>query len=173
MALLPLSQGLYAVIDDADWPLVAGMKWYAHRERSGYYAIHNYGRPHNWRTVRLSRFLLGVLPDVMVDHANRDTLDYRRANLRVCDNRLNQGNAKLCATNTSGFKGVSPFRGGWRAIIAGVGDRRITIGTYATREEAARAYDLAAVDYFGEFALTNAAMGLLPLPRSETRYAAC
>jgi hypothetical protein len=62
---------------------------------------------------------------------------------------------------TSIFKGVSWFRyaGKWRAFIKVRGDQKY-IGSYDNEEEAARAYDNAAISEFGKFALTNEMLGL-------------
>jgi hypothetical protein len=60
------------------------------------------------------------------------------------------------ANNTSGFKGVSRRRGGkWGAFIK-INRKQIYLGAYDTLEEAADAYDQAAVNHFGEYAKTNA-----------------
>lgn len=167
MALIPLTQGQVAIIDDCDYPLVAGMKWYAKYERGNWYAAHNYGRKSGYKIVKLHRYLLDTPPGVDVDHDNHNGLDCRRANIRNCNKSQNQANSLLKATNKSGFKGVSKWRvTTWRTTIR-VNGKSIHIGVYQDIIEAARAYDLAAVTYFGAFALTNAAMGLLPLLRSE------
>lgn len=68
------------------------------------------------------------------------------------------GNGKLRKHNTSGFKGVNwnTTAKMWAARI-GVGNKRIFLGYFQTAEEAARAYDTAAKQYFGEFARLNLA----------------
>lgn len=63
--------------------------------------------------------------------------------------------------SSSGFKGVSKRAGKWRAYIT-VGGRFISLGSFTTVREAARAYDAAAREHFGEFAATNEDLGLLP-----------
>ena len=65
--------------------------------------------------------------------------------------------------NPSGFRGVSRSSPGrWRARIA-LDGKRVSLGSYKTPEEAARAYDEAAREYYGEFAMTNAELfGLKP-----------
>ena len=90
-----------------------------------------------------------------VDHINRDKLDNRRSNLRLVTHTQNCVNASLRVTNTSGFKGVNFYRGKyWRAYIR-VNYRHISLGFFPTAEAAARAYDEAAREHFGEFAFLN------------------
>jgi hypothetical protein len=61
--------------------------------------------------------------------------------------------------NTSGYRGVTWFQNKWRASIK-INSRRIFLGYFISKEDAARAYDRAALEYFGEFAVLN-------LPRSD------
>ncbi len=93
----------------------------------------------------------GIDPE-FVDHINGDKLDNRRSNLRVCSAEQNTQNRR--GTSRYGFKGISPNGKRWQAKIASKGVVTC-LGTYDTREEAARAYDEAARRTFGEFAKTN------------------
>src|ERR1044071_7242485 len=85
------------------------------------------------------------------DHSNR--ID----NLRECTQRSNTANAKKRRDNTSGFKGVTKRTNTiWIAQLNG------HLGCFRTAEEAAKAYDAAAIAKYGEFAKTNKSLGLLP-----------
>lgn len=92
----------------------------------------------------------------LIDHINGDKLDNRRANLRICNNSENQHNRDLPAHNTTGYKGVykNPRCATWHAAIT-VNYKKIYLGSYRTREDAARAYDRAARELAGEFARGN------------------
>jgi hypothetical protein len=95
-----------------------------------------------------------------VDHINRDKLDNRPENLRLATSGQNQANAGIRRNNRTGYKGV--FRAGakFRAAIRVCGTRRY-LGTFDSGPAAAMAYDGAALAAFGEYAMTNAQMGLL------------
>lgn len=91
-----------------------------------------------------------------IDHINQDKHDNRIENLRACSRRQNTGNTTLRTTNTSGYKGAFFARHAnkWRASIK-VNTRAIHLGYFNDPLDAARAYDAAAIRYFGEFACTN------------------
>lgn len=91
--------------------------------------------------------------DEMVDHKNRDPLDNRRENLRICTPQQNCFNRNMSSRNVTGYKGVQavpPFK-----VTISVNGKRKSIGSYNTAEEAARAYDKVAKKYYGEFASLN------------------
>ncbi len=93
----------------------------------------------------------------VVDHENGDGLDNRRANLRVCDHRQNRRNHQRPRKGgASRFHGVGWWKRDqkWRAKIS-VDGRTIHLGYFADEEDAARAYDQAAREHFGEYASTN------------------
>jgi hypothetical protein len=105
-------------------------------------------------------------PSLFVDHINHNYRDLRRCSLRVCTRVENSQNVRLSKNNRVGFKGVRKIRkahkfiGKWRAIITANGFR-YNLGVFASAEDAARAYDKAALRYHGEFACTNKMLGLL------------
>jgi hypothetical protein len=164
---IPLTQGKVALIDDCDAHLAA-FKWCAKRDRDGrkWYAIRKAPRDGGpGRRMWLHREVLGVTdPKVEVDHKDGNGLDCRRHNLRAATTQQNQANRGVQANNTSGFKGVNWRKRDrkWRAQIR-VSGRNRGLGHYATPEDAARAYDAAAREAFGEFAFLN-----FPIPPADT-----
>lgn len=97
-------------------------------------------------------------PDGMcTDHIDRNTLDNREANLRTANYFQNSINSPPKANTTSKFKGVSwdSEKKKWapRIEINGVQKR---LGRYHNEEDAARAYDKAAIAAHGtEFTYLN------------------
>ena len=153
-AEIPLSRGLVAIVDDEDYDAVTAVgKWSATPSSKTFYArrtVRNGPPPHG--TLFMHTFLMGTLG---VDHRNGNGLDNRRANLRIATHGQNMRNRGLVATNSTGYKGVQYRRPGvWRARIQ-LDRKQLHLGQYPTPEEAAEAYNAAAIKYFGEFALLN------------------
>ncbi len=141
---VPLGQGQsrFALIDEADAGLVLPHRW---NFVSGYAAGVVDGR-----RLAMHRHLLNAPRGMEVDHRNGDGLDNRRANLRLCTRAQNAAN--LTRHPKRGYRGVRPVRDGrWRADII-VGGEQQDLGRFDTAEDAARAYDAAARERFGEFA---------------------
>lgn len=85
----------------------------------------------------------------VTDHRNGDTLDNRRENLRPASRSENAINCRPRRDGT-GFRGVSPSGGRWRARIT-VGGRRVHLGTFGTPGEARDAYASASRSHHGEW----------------------
>lgn len=157
MAQITLPCGRVVLLDDADLPVVAGYSWHAMRvsQRSErHYARSTVDR----KNIYMHRLLLGF-PVTTVDHKNNDGLDNRRENLRVATR--SQNNANRGTTSSTGYRGVYFHQrmGKFAANIANpsirVGSKCAHLGYFASAEEAARAYDRAASERWGEFARLN------------------
>jgi hypothetical protein len=150
-AQLVLTRGLVSVIDASDLPIVAGLKWYAHQTNPGiFYAA----RRTSDAMLYLHRLLLDAPDGMDVDHIDGDTLNNRRANLRLASRAENGRNQGLRRNNTSGFKGVHRAGDKWAAQITR--NRVVThLGRFDTPDQAAAAYRLAALRLHGRFARTR------------------
>lgn len=144
---IPLTQGRTALVSASDYDTLSQYGWYYHL--TGYAVRHESG---SRRLIFLHRQTLDPPPGYMVDHINGDRTDNRRENLRLCDPAGNSRNRRPNAGKT--YKGISPSGRRWRARIRCNG-KNLHLGTFDTPEEAARAYDAAASDLFGEFASLN------------------
>lgn len=94
--------------------------------------------------------------EIQVDHKNMDKLDNRKNNLRLCNTHQNKGNQPKQMNNTSGYKGVFLRKDSdkYRAAIR-VNQKLIHLGQFDNPIEAAKCYNRAALEYFGEFARLN------------------
>lgn len=166
MKTIPLSKGYEAVVDDEDFDAIGGFKWtavvtgktvkrvYAYRRTDWNQATRRWGA-----CVFLHRLILSPAPEMDVDHINGDTLDNRRTNLRLATRSQNLANNRR-ALGAVGLRGVTrttsgeknPFKTQFRGRF---------LGTFSDAISAAKAYDAAATKEFGEFAKTNASLGLL------------
>jgi hypothetical protein len=156
MKKIKLTQGKFAIVDDEDFEFLNQFKWYAKRDRTTFYAVRNGGKRPNRVMVQMHRVIMNC-PDIMaVDHLDSNGLNNQKSNLRVCTEADNHRNQKMPSNNTSGYKGVVWHESTKRftAQIC-VNSKQIYLGSFGVGEEAAKAYDDAAIKYRGEFARLN------------------
>jgi len=154
MKEINLSQGKVAFVDDEDYDKLIKFKWFAHKHRNTYYArCNNRGNP-----IKMHRLILEITdPDITIDHKDLNGLNNQKYNLRKCSNSQNQANRPKRKFSKSKFKGVttSPVKiNKWKAQIKKNG-KVMGLGSYKTEEDAAKAYDKAALEIHGEFANLN------------------
>jgi HNH endonuclease/AP2 domain len=149
---IPLTRGRCVIVDDDAPVAITQNKWcvsssgYAHR------SLHIGGRK---VTKSMARVIMGAPDGMEVDHINGNHLDNRRCNLRVCYPYQNKQNSqKSPKAKGSRYKGVRPTYHRWGAQIKSKG-KNYYLGYFSTEEEAALAYNKAALNMFGEFAGLN------------------
>jgi len=130
-------------IDTEDLPLVKDFMW---SEQNGYNQNNYVGLLH--------RLLLTAPDNLLVDHINGDRRDNRKENLRLCVAAENTRNKSIQKNNQSGLKGVSK-RGNYYIARISHNGKPFYLGTYKTKEKAARVYNRAAQKFHGEFARLN------------------
>ena len=157
MKRIQLTQGQVALVDDEDFKKVNQFKWNAQKDGNKFYAkrmITINGK----RTAQLMHMLIvGDNPFKLdIDHRDGDGLNNQKNNLRLCTHQQNMMNRKLNKNSSSTYKGVhySSVRQKWQARIQTDG-KRISLGFFNGKEDAARAYDAAAIEHHGEFFLLN------------------
>jgi hypothetical protein len=154
---IPVSGGLVALVDNEDVGRVAAFSWYPLKNggKTSTYANGYLPRSKPPQLILMHRLILDPPDGLDVDHINGDGLDNRRSKAENNWNTGKQRSAKV-AQPTSGFKGVylRRDRNRWRATISANG-KRISLGYFATAEEAARAYNQAAPELHGAFARLN------------------
>lgn len=155
---IPLTQGLYAHVDEADYERVIAKKWCASAVRTGgrTYALTGGRQPDgSRRNNSLHRFLMEPPDGFVVDHIDGDGLNCTRANMRVCSPEENCLNRPIYRNNSSGFKGVRRYRWGRFAAFIGVRGKTFWGRLRNTAEEAARDYDELSRKHHGEFGRLN------------------
>jgi hypothetical protein len=142
--ILMNKETIRAQVDDDDYEWLSRFHW----RFNGRYVV--------CESLYLHRMILGVATHkVKVDHADRDTLNNQKDNLRKCNTRLNLGNSrKTSKACSSRFKGVCRDGKKWQAYIRHRGKMR-KLGYFSCEEDAARAYDKAAREVFGQFVRPN------------------
>lgn len=150
---IPLTQGKFTIVDDADFDWLNQSNWYFHHGYAVRKAPRHGGKQ---RMIHMHREILGTPMGMETDHRNGDGLDNRRANLRVCTSSENHMNERKREGMSSQYKGVSRLKRckKWKAQIYydGVCHR---LGRFTDEADAARAYNTAAREHFGEFACLN------------------
>ena len=169
---IPLTKGMYAVIDADDFEKVSALKWCVHKGYSKWYGARSQWHPELKRSkqIFLHNFIFGEVPmGYFVDHINGDSLDNRRENLRLATRSQNRGNARKTVQifgrpTSSKYKGVCWDKNNnkWQVQMK-IDNKTRFIGQFSDEMKAAEAYNKAASAHFGEFALLN------DLARSEYR----
>ncbi len=161
MRAIPLTKGHEAIVDDEDFERFGHLKWFA-QERliaGRLYVMAGRNSPRipgeRRRTLLLHREIMGALPGQEVDHRDGNPLHCWRANMRLCTRVQNVINTPR-RTPEGKYRGVrrNPRGGSWIAAIT-TSRKGIYLGSFATPELAAAAYNAAALREFGEFAVLN------------------
>lgn len=162
MTKIPLTKGKFALVDDEDFDFINQWKWHINTNgyavRSEHIAGSSEGGliPHGrHKNLFLHRVLTKTPQGMVVDHINRDKLDNRRSNLRICTHQENTFNQTV-KKGSSIYKGVCWDNRAqkWMSYIHP--DKKMKfLGYFPTERWAAMAYDIAAKDLFGKFAKLN------------------
>jgi HNH endonuclease/AP2 domain len=154
---IPLTRGMFTIVDAADLPFVSSFKWCAQPVGQGRFYV---STRRNNKLLLLHRVLLRAAEDQWVDHINHDPLDNRRSNIRLCSKQENAINkTKQLGCHLSQYKGVAYAaylnkKNPWMAFIS-KNKKRTHLGYFPTELEAAQAYNQAALHLHKEFACLN------------------
>lgn len=140
----------YDLIKDYCWHVVNSGKI----KKNGEYYRRVSARNNDGKPIRLHRLIMNVHDkNLCVDHINRNTLDNRKENLRICTHKENVCN--VAPYNKLNVKGVYETDNHRYSASININGQVIYLGTYDTIKEAADVYDAKAKETFGEFAYLN------------------
>jgi len=153
MKFIELTAGKFALVDDEDFEMVNALNWNANFQHTTWYA-RAWQKP---KRILMHRLIMGVTDSgILVDHRNHDGLDNRRNNLRIASKADNCRNKSHRNGTSSKYHGVCWHKATnkWITKIC-VDYTDIHLGIFEKEEDAALAYNVAAVKYFDKFANLN------------------
>jgi hypothetical protein len=150
MKKIRLPHGKYTIVDDDDFDNLNQYKWHVHTK--GYAVRHGKSDDGLGRTIRMHREILCAPEGLQVDHINRDKLDNRKNNLRLCNNSQNHMNKNVRVDNSSGHPGVSwsKISNKWHVYLNIDGVRK-NLGFYSDIKRAIAARVKAEKKFYKEF----------------------
>ena len=160
IGIVPLTNGMVAIVDPEDYDEVSRYNWYASAggSENTFYAYRRKYIEGKRHIVSMHREIMGLdLGDErIVDHKDRDGLNNRRYNLRMADHSVNSHNRKLTKSNTSGYRGVFWNKKTERWMAACYKNHNVIhCGSYSDIILAAKARDEMAIKLYGDAAVLN------------------
>lgn len=157
-AFFNVARGSVCLISPEDLDHLAGKAWTCVGTGIKRY-MHNRERVGNRRpVVSMHRIIMAAAKAEQVDHINHNGLDNRRSNLRLATPALNTANRRFRPKDSERYLGVWPVRNKsgtkYRAVVCR-DNKLVDLGRFTSAVDAARARDLAAREFFGEFATLN------------------
>ena len=140
------------ILDEVSLVLFNKYTWSIVKQSNSHYLIGNI----DGKMYRFHRLLFDNIDSTkFVDHINGNGLDNRLDNLRICTPQQNRTNVPKLK-GKSKYKGVRKSTKGktWQAAIK-KNHKWYYLGCFKTQQEAAKAYNVAAIQLFGEFARLN------------------
>ncbi len=138
----------YTIIDTEDYDKIKDYCWHEHR-----------GYTTSSRTngeigeYRIHQLIMNIPKGMEADHINRNKLDNRKCNLRVCSHADNSKNRGIRICNTTGYTGIffKKSSNRYHASIYSNG-KSIFLGSFKNKQDAINVRHEAEIKYFGEFA---------------------
>lgn len=153
MKYISVGHGLFATVDDEDYPAMSIITWHIQKGHKTYYAATNVPRGDGrYSTVGMHRMINNTPDGMHTDHRDGNGLNNTRLNLRTATRSQNAQNRSPNQGGTSPYKGVHwrKERSRWIAAIR-IDGKLHRIGSFHDEQAAAMAYKERAAQEFGEF----------------------
>jgi hypothetical protein len=135
--------------DTSDYDIIKNYKWYVVKDDKTFYAQAHINRN---ATIKMHQLIIKCPSGKQIDHKNRNGLDNKKRNLRICTASQNCINRQKTSKNKSGYKGVyfNKSNNKWHVQIV-INKIRYHIGYFKTPESAYKAYCKAAKKHHKDF----------------------
>lgn len=150
---IKLTQGKIAIVDDEDFERINKIKWSASKYNKNLFRA--IGKIKGKRVI-MSRMIMNNPKGYLIDHIDRNALNNKKSNLRLCNHSQNAINSTKNKNNTSGFKGVWWNKNSevWQSAIMHK-NKRYRLGSFEKKIDAVNSYNNKAKQLFREFAYIN------------------
>ena len=172
MKKIPLTQGKFALIDDEDFALVSQYKWFYRKSGrtngNNGYAQHSIFNKEKYLIAKkeghyryndsifMHNLILSPKIGFEIDHKDRNGLNNQRNNLRLVTHSQNMNNFPKKGKNK--YRGVCFHKWlkikPWEAYIT-INYKRLSLGCFATPEEAAKIRDKKSIELYGDYSQLN------------------
>lgn len=146
-----LTKGRVTLVDSADYDWLNQWKWH-YNGTTGYAARRVWSGP-NQGYKSMHRVIMNAPENLQVDHISGDKLDNRRSNLRLVTAKQNMRNMSALG-GKSQYKGVS-FYDNVFVVRLYLDGANLYFGRFSDEVSAAKVYDYAARQHYGEHARLN------------------
>lgn len=158
MREIKLTQGKIALVDDEDYERLNQWKWCAKKHRNTFYAYRGVWKNGRVEYMSMHREVMGLVTNGggLIDHKDQNGLHNWKDNLRIASLSINAYNCKMNIRNTSGFRGVIWHKAAKSFIaVIGIEKKKKHLGCFPSKVDVAKAYDEAAIQYYGKDAILN------------------